>query len=184
MARAVLRHWHLLVAGLSVLVPACSGGVRGTPSSCPAIISASDPVLQRTYSELKRRIESGPVVGALGLPVSCQARADDGSVRLEYEFARGQKLEAYRDTQIELTEQHLTKAGLSENAALTLLQQIERWAFDGAGCNVSWLQPPSRQPGSGPNSSARVYRGDVCNCQGRLEFTGDVLVGLVFRSAC
>jgi len=109
---------------------------------------------------------------------------DNGSVRLEYEFTKGEKLEAHRDTAIELTEQRLTKTGLSRKTALALLQRIEKQAFDRTGCNIPWLQRPVKEAGSAPYSSRLVYRGDVCNCQARLEYTGEVLTGLVFRSAC
>jgi len=186
MARAVLKrpHLNLLIASLSVVIAACSAGGGADSSSCPEIISAADPALQQVYVEFKRSIEAGPIVGALGRPSACKARADNGSVRIEYAFAEGGKLEAHRDPAIEFTEQRLTKRGLSRNAALALLQRTEQWAFDGKGCNIPWMQPPTEEAGPGPNAKDLAYRGDVCNCQGRLEFTGDELTGLVFRSAC
>jgi hypothetical protein len=175
---------NMLSALLLIVVAACAAGAGGSASSCPVSISPSDPALQQTYIDFKRSLESGPIIRAFGPPASCQARLHNGSIWLEYELAQGGKLEAHRDPAIELTEQRLTKTGLSRNIALALLQRTEQWAFDGKGCNIPWTQPPAEEAGSTPNAKDLAYRGDVCNCQGRLEFTGDVLRGLVFRSAC
>jgi hypothetical protein len=186
MARAVLKrpHLNLLIASLSLLILACAAEVDADSSSCPAVISPADPALQRLYVEFKRSIEAGPLVGALGRTSGCKARAENGAVWLEYAFAEGGKLEAYRDPAIEFTEQRVTKRGLSRTTALALLQRTEQWGFDGKGCNIQWTQPPAEEAGAAPNAKDLTYRGDLCNCQGRLEFTGGVLTGFVFRSAC
>lgn len=186
MARAVLKRprVNLLIASLSVVIPACAAGVGADSSSCPAVLSAADPALRRAYVEFRQSIEAGPIVGALGRPSTCRARVDNGTVRLEYAFAEGATLEAHRDPAIEFTEQRLTKRGLARTTALALLQRTEQWAFGGKGCNIPWMQPPTEESGAAPDAKDLTYRGDVCNCQGRLEFTGGVLMGLVFRSAC
>ena len=186
MARAVLNYLHfkLLLASLAILIPACAARDGADASSCPAIISTTDPALQQTYAEFKRSIESGPILGALGRPLTCKARVDNGAVWLEYDFSEGGKVEAHRDPALELTEQRLIKRGFSRNSALALLQRTEQWAFDGKGCNISWLKPPAEEVGAAPNTTGVAYRGDVCNCQGRLEFAGNELTALVFRSAC
>jgi hypothetical protein len=174
----------LPIAALSIAVAACGPGSAVNTPSCPETISTSDPALQRTYAEFKRNIESGPFARYLDHPLSCEARADDGAIRLTYESATGGKLEARRDPAIEFTEQRLSSSGLSEKAALGLLQSAERWAFGEKGCSIAWQKSPDREAGATPDSRELAYRGHDCNCQGRLVYSGNVLTGLVFRSAC
>lgn len=174
----------LLMAVVTMTITACAT-VPGTYTSpCPGTISTSEPELQQQYAEFRQSIESAPFARSLGPPLTCAVRANGGSVRLEYEYAQGGKLEAQRDSAIEFTEQRLTRAGLSREAALILLQRTERWAFDGKECGIPWEKPPEREPGATRDSYDLAYRGTVCNCQGRLEYNGAVLTGLVFRSAC
>jgi hypothetical protein len=111
-------------------------------------------------------------------------RAEGDSVWLEYAYAKGGRLEAHRDSAIELTELRLTKAGLSRTAALALLQRAERWAFGAKGCGIPWNKPPAREPGATPGSHDLAYHGADCNCQARLEYNGTAMTGLVFRSSC
>jgi hypothetical protein len=109
---------------------------------------------------------------------------EDGSIRLEYVSSKGAKLEARRDPAIEFTEQRLSATGLSRKTAVALLQRTERWAFGDKGCSISWKKSPTREAGPTADSRELAYRGDVCNCQGRIVYTGNTLTGLVFRSAC
>ena len=67
---------------------------------------------------------------------------------------------------------------------MALLQRTERWAFGDKGCSIAWKRSPVREPDPTPGSRELVYRGEDCNCQGRLVYRGDVVTGLVFRSAC
>lgn len=174
--------WPIVVLSLAVATGA-SGAAVNLPS-CPETISASDPALQRTYAEFKRSVESSPLARRLGRPVSCDARADGGAIRLTYASPTGAKLEAHRDPAIEFTEQRLSENGMSEQAAAALLQHTERWAFGDKGCSIAWTKPPTREAGPTPGARELVYRGDECNCQARLVYDGNVLTGLVFRSAC
>jgi hypothetical protein len=169
---------------LSIAITAYAAEPLADTSSCPRTISTSDPALQQQYAEFRQSIESAPFARRLGPALTCTVRAEGGSVWLEYEYAKGGKLEAHRDYAIELTELHLTKAGLSRRTALILLQRTERWAFDGKGCGIPWKKPPAREPGAAPDGHDLAYRGADCNCQGRLEYNGAALTGLVFRSAC
>ena len=159
-------------------------GSAVTTRACPEIISTSDLSLQQSYTEFKRTIESGPFARHLDQPLSCEARVDDGSIRLVYESGKGDKLEAQRERAIEATETRLTSRGLSENTGLALLQRTERWAFGEKGCSIAWQKVPDREAGPTPDSRALVYRGEDCNCQGRLVYSGNTLTSLSFRSAC
>ena len=67
---------------------------------------------------------------------------------------------------------------------MALLQRTERWAFGDKGCSIAWKRSPVRETGPTPGSRELVYRGEDCNCQGRVVYSGDVVTGLVFRSAC
>ena len=174
--------WRIAV--LSLAVAAGASGAAAKLRSCPETISESNPELQRTYAEFKRSIESSPLVGHLGRTVSCDARADDGAIRLTYESPTGAKLEAHRDQAIEFTEQRLSDNGLSRQAALALLQRTERWAFGDKGCSIAWKKRPALEADTTRGSRELVYRGEACNCQARLVYGGNVVTGLVFRSAC
>ena len=172
---------------IAVLSTAVAAGASGSPvnlASCPETISISDPERQRAYAEFKRSIEGSPFARHLGRRVSCEVRADDGSIRLTYKSPTGAKLDALRDSTIELTEQRLNERGLAGKAAMTLLQRTETWAFGDKGCSIAWQNSPDRLAGPTPGSNELVYRGENCNCQARLVYSGDRLTGLVFRSAC
>ena len=186
MARGVplRRRVTLPIAALSIAVAACAPGSGVNTPSCPETISTSDPGRQRSYAEFKRNVESGPFAQHLDQPLACAARVDDGAIRLTYESAKGGKLEAHRDPAIEFTEQRLSSRGLTEKTALALLQSTERWAFGEKGCSIAWQNSPDREAGATPDSRELAYRGHDCNCQGRLVYSGNVLTGLVFRSAC
>jgi hypothetical protein len=119
-----------------------------------------------------------------GRPDSCEARSEGSSLWLKYTFAKGGELEAHRDAAIELTEQHLTKAGLSKTTALALLKRTERWAFGKNGCGIAWKKSPTKETGATPESYELAYRGDDCNCQSRLVYRKQRLIGVGFRSAC
>jgi hypothetical protein len=184
MARAVLSARRLELLLLSLLLPACGPGAGGGAASCPATLGASDAGLQATYAQFRQTLEQGPVAAALGPVVSCAARAENGALRLEYRFAESARLEAQRDPAIELTEQRLTGARLSREAALALLRRMELQAFGQAGCEIAWSEPPAQEAPAAGDSGALVYRGAVCNCQARLELSAGVVSGLLFRSAC
>lgn len=176
--------FNFLLAILFTAVPAAAAEAPAGRAQCPQAIGAGDSALQQGYVEFQRRIEAGPFFARFGRPVSCQARAEGDSISLMYEFPNGTTLEARRDPAIEHTEVHLARTRLSKQAALTFLRRTERWFFGGQRCGIAWTKPPSIEAGATPDRKDRVYRGDACNCQGRLEYTGAVITGLVFRSAC
>jgi hypothetical protein len=186
MARGVSLSRRVIVpmATVSIAIAACAPGSAVTTRSCPETISTSDLTLQQSYAEFKRTIESGPFARHLDQPLACEARVDDGSIRLVYQSSKGDKLEAQRERAIEATETRLTSRGLSENTGLALLQRTEHWAFGEKGCSIAWQKAPDREAGSTPDSRELVYRGDDCSCQGRLVYSGNSLIGLIFRSAC
>jgi hypothetical protein len=68
---------------------------------------------------------------------------------------------------------------------VALLARTEQAAFEKGGCGIDWRKPDSSRPTTFPTTVETIYRGDVCNCQGRVraDAAGRV-VGMVFRSAC
>jgi hypothetical protein len=174
--------WHFAV--LSIAIAAGASAAEVSAPSCPPAVSATDPALQRAYAEFRRSVDSSPFARYPGRRASCSARVEGGSIRLEYVFMNGARLDAKRDPAIEYTEQRLDVTGLAQKTALALLQRTERWAFGEKGCGISWKISPERENGSAPGRREVVYRGEACNCQGRLVFSGEVLTGLIFRSAC
>src|SRR5262249_25440358 len=106
------------------------------------------------------------------------------TIRLVYGAPQGTRLVARRDPAIEFSEQLLTMGGLDQHTALMLLREAEQDFFSTAGCGIVWSNPPQREVTSTARAYDLVYRGDVCNCQGRLHHTQGGLVALTFRSAC
>lgn len=171
-------------AVLCLVVAVGTAAAAGHPPSCPETITGSDLVLQHAYAEFKRSVESSPLLRYLGRPLSCDARADGGAVRLVYESPTGARLEALRDPALELTELRLSEKVLSGPTALALLQRTERWAFGVKGCAIAWTRPSAREARPSPGRQELVYQGEACNCQARLVEEGGVLTGVIFRSAC
>jgi hypothetical protein len=174
--------WPIAVLSLAVASGAPEAAVKR--SACPATISGADPGLQRTYVQFKRSVESSPLARRLGRAVSCEARADGGAIQLTYESSTGAKLVAHRDPALESTEQRLSERGMTREAAVALLQRTERWAFGDKGCSIAWTKPPEGGAAVIGGRRDLVYRGDDCNCQARLVYSGNALTEVVFLSAC
>lgn len=68
---------------------------------------------------------------------------------------------------------------------IELLKGAERAQFGASGCGIDWLRPDVQASPSPAGLSEQVFRGDVCNCQGRVcrDLQGNVRA-LQWRSAC
>ena len=174
--------WPIAVLSLAVASGAPEAAVKR--SACPAAIGTADAALQRAYVQFKRSVESSPLARRLGRAVSCEARADGGAIQLTYESSTGAKLVARRDPAIESTEQRLSEKRMTKKAAVALLQRTERWAFGDKGCSIAWAKPPEGGAAASRGRRELVYRGDDCNCQARLVYTGTTLTDVAFLSAC
>jgi hypothetical protein len=124
------------------------------------------------------------LVRKLGRPKNCVAEIEDGAVRLSYTFARGGALHVERDPDIEFTEQRITLRGLDSRKALALLRAVEKRTMGQNGCGIRWHEPPTQEADSAEETHEMIYRGDVCNCQGRLVYHKNAVMGLVFKSTC
>lgn len=159
-----------------------------TTGLCPAKLPEATLSLQRLYKAFKQSIEAGPffttLVRKLGRPANCVAETEDGAVRLSYTFARGGALHAERDPAIEFTEQRMTVRGLDGRQALALLRAVEKRTMGQNGCGITWHEPPTQEADSAEGTHEVIYGGEVCNCQGRLVYHKNAIVGLVFKSTC
>ena len=199
MARPVLASSmtprNLVALALVGLLAACGSGAKkadatakASPLICAGDLSHAPSELQSAYPPLRHRIEAGPLYHALeqrlGPPRSCARSVQAGALRLAYEFPRNGTLVAQIDPRIELSEQRVYLQGLEDAEAKSLLQAAETNAFGATGCGLNWEQPITEEPGSFGGSSETVYRGDACNCQARVVYDGEKVIGLVIRSAC
>ena len=101
-----------------------------------------------------------------------------------YEFPRNGTLVAQTDPRIEFSEQRVNLQGLDEDQAKSLLQAAEANAFGATGCGLDWEHHSTEEPGTFGGSQEVVYRGDACNCQARVLYDDEKVIGLVLRSAC
>jgi hypothetical protein len=199
MARAVLVMYmtsrSLVVLALIGLLTACGSGVRKpdapakvVPLVCTGDLSRAPSELQSAYPPLRHRIEAGPLYQELqkrlGPPRSCARSVQAGGLRLAYEFPRSGALVAQIDPRTEFSEQRANIQGLDEAEAKSLLQSAETSAFGPTGCGLDWERPGTEEPGTYGGSSEVVYRGDACNCQARVVYDDEKVIGLVLRSAC
>ena len=140
----------------------CGGRIRGSGQPGPHAPRRSARPTPRCsgHTPSSSGVSSlSPLARRLGRPVSCDARADSGAIRLTYESPTGAKLEAHRDPAIEFTEQRLSETGMSGQTAVALLQRTERWAFGDQGCSIAWKKPPGKGSRAHPGyPRARVPR--------------------------
>lgn len=199
MARAILDRRmtakSLAVLMLVCLLTACGSGAKkadvtaaaGLPV-CTGDLSQASADLHKAHSSLQRRTQAGPFYHALkqrlGPPRSCARSVQAGVLRLTYEFPRNGALVVQVDPRIEFSEQRVKVQGLEEDEAKSLLQAAETNAFGATGCGLNWEKPVTEAPGTVGGSSEIVYRGDACNCQARIAYDGEKVIGLVLRSAC
>ncbi len=199
MARAVLASFmtprYAIALALIGLLAACGSGPKKTeatakavPLVCSGDLSHAPSELQSAYPPLRHRIEAGPLYQALeqrlGPPRSCARSVQAGALRLTYEFPRNGVLVAQVDPRIELSEQRVNLQGLEEIEAKRLLQAAEINVFGATGCGLNWEQTTVEEPGTFGGSSEIVYRGDACNCQARVVYDDERVIGVLLLSAC
>ena len=186
---------NLVAFALIGLLAACGSGATKTdattkavPLICTGDLSQAPSELQSAYPPLRHHIEAGPLYQALkqrlGPPRSCARSVQGRALRLAYEFPRNGTLVAQIDPRIELSEQRVNIQGLEDAEAKSLLQAAETNAFGATGCGLNWERPVTEEAGTFGGSSEVVYRGDACNCQARVVYDGEKVIGVVLRSAC
>ena len=140
---------------------------------------------QQQIRDLERRVEAGPfyrkMAHRLGKPKGCEAKLDGQNVQIVFRFREDAHLEARENSSIEYSEQRAALGGLSRAKALELLKRGVADMVGPGGCGMTWSQP---QEQTEEGSRATVFRGGSCNCQGRILYRGDAVVGLEMSSAC
>jgi len=128
------------------------------------------------YKELVRR---------RGRATGCQLAISGDNLTVTYGFRGGARLEAKANPKIEYSEQRMDLRGLTRSQAMALLKAGEKQAWGAKGCGIRWRHVDEDSPGDQPGSHEVVYRGNNCNCQGRMVYEKKSgLVALVLRSAC
>lgn len=132
-------------------------------------------------------MQSGPLYAAVAgsAVANCAVTRDNGVQQLNVRFADGNQFTARQDDRIEFTEQKAVFSQPLTRDPIELLKGAERAQFGASGCGIDWLRPDVQASPSPAGLSEQVFRGDVCNCQGRVcrDLQGNVRA-LQWRSAC
>ena len=185
MARPVLG--AVVTAFLALSIPAASYGEPLAKSCSAAALARAAGSHRKDVRELDQHVRRGPfyveLVRRFGRPRSCGVHENDAEIRIAYTFRTGADLEARRNAAAEYSEQRLRVEGIDKPLALAILKRAEKDAFGADGCNIGW-DHPEEASGDQAGSRQEIYRGDTCNCQGRILYRDQVVVGLVLSSAC
>lgn len=136
---------------------------------------------------LLRTVERGPLFGATiaasGI-ASCRLALDEGAIAVTYQSPNGNRLLVKRDERIEFTQQEAGFTVPPAEPPLAILMRAERSMFSPGGCGIDWQHPEAPDAGAA-GVETTTYRGDVCNCQARIDRgIGGRIVGLSIRSSC
>lgn len=157
-----------------------------SPCSLPATDASAKPApAARLFF---RHVEASPLfAAAIGAAsqARCEPSGSDRSFVAAYTARNGNTLRVARDERIEYSDQEARFVVPPPEPPLPLLQRAEHAAFGAAGCGIDWTRPEIGA-GNGPVGGATtVYRGDVCNCQARIQRNASgVVVVLGLRSTC
>lgn len=189
----------------SVLRAACSGarasalalicfvsfgdGLQSSAGQClPRDGAALTKSRQEQVRDIQQRVTKGPFYQELlhkfGNPKHCELKMDGDSITLSYTFRNHGRLEARVSPSIEYAEQRADLRGLSSERALSVLKAAEEDSFHHAGCGMDWSKPEVVATEKPAGSHAVVFRGDSCNCQGRVLYQGNSVVGMVLSHSC
>lgn len=104
---------------------------------------------------------------------------------VDYAFGDGATLQATRDPSIEYSTQEATFVTPASEDPIALLTRTEHAAFGKDGCGIDWQRGANEPAANDAKGTDQVFRGSVCNCQGRVrrDAAGKV-VGLSLRSTC
>lgn len=178
----------LVLLGLALLA-GCSGLPHPAGQPLCEVEGSPAPALVKDTAALRHTIEASRLykvpADAEGL-AACRIRYPDGlALQVEYRFNRGGSLWVKRDPRIEYTELDARYRLPPGVAAKDLLVDAEQSLFGQSGCGIEWRDPETRPADGEPGVTETIYRGEVCNCQGRVRTDADgQIVGLSFRSAC
>ncbi len=192
MARSVLkaaysgaRPWVLaLISFVSF-----ADGLQSSAGQClPRDRAALTKSRQEQIRDIQQRVTIGPFYQELlhkfGTPKHCELKTDGDTITISYTFRNHGRLKARVSPSIEYAEQRADLPGLSSERARSLLKAAEEDSFHPAGCGMDWSKPEVVATEKPPGSHAVVFRGDSCNCQGRVLYQDNSVVGIVLSHSC
>lgn len=192
MARPVLAHLRFLAAILFLLsasaVESSSGLSAHNAQNSSAQTTGSSPTDSSAQStKFQQMVQGGPfykeLVRLSGRSGACQLGNEGENILLTCKFHDMGSLEARSNPAIEFSEQKIEVQEISRKKAMALLRETEKYSFGPKGCSVNWNRVAGSEDES--NGSREVaYRGNTCNCQGRMVYRANSIVGLIWRSAC
>jgi hypothetical protein len=173
-------------AGLALVLAAAA--IVAHASSAPDGMRCRAGVHADATSELRRAVERSPlyrVLAATSPVVACDAEQAGTRTLLAYRFRDGASLRVERDAAVESTRQEARVGTKFRARPLAVLKRAERTAFAPGGCGIDWRAPVTQAPQERPQARVTAYRGDVCNCQARIERDERGRVqSLALESAC
>ncbi len=182
MARAVLGLVSRWVTPLALAAVLLAPAYAAAPTAC------SSSNLNSEAHKFQERISAGAFYQEMllrfGKPLACSVAVQEGSTSLTYTFPRGAQLIAKTDSKIEFSEQSLQPIHMETTAAVALLKRAERDAYPPGGCGIEWTSGEEESQAGAAGNHEIIYRGDTCNCQARLIYSGNDVVTIVLRSAC
>ena len=158
------------------------------PACVPGNLASLPPERLTEARALAQRLERGALHTALtqryGPASACSVEATGSGVRVTESFRDGVRLELAGQPAIEFSETRMVVRDVADTDAVALLKLAEQDTFGRDGCGIGWDRPEV-QAGAGPGSRRElVFRGAVCQCQGRLDRGTDQIVVLILRAAC
>jgi hypothetical protein len=154
---------------------------------CNGDLSTAPDTVRAKEGPWRHQVEAGPLYreaeSTLGPPRGCSREADPRGLRIIYAFPQGGVLHTRVSPAIEFSEQLLMLPGLDVHRARQLLQEAEVDAFGPAGCGIVWSALPEEGK-SDRGGRELAYRGETCNCQGRVVYHNGSLISILFRTAC
>lgn len=175
--------------GLACCLIACDSPVErpaklaSVPAAvvCPSPAGSLSAARAAELAALRATTERGPLFAAMaaGRVPACTVGDDGSQWQLDYRFGDDARLSVTRNASIEYTDITAQMPWPANDDPRELLQHAERASFSPAGCGIDWHKPAES------SATAQVWRGDVCQCQARVQrdIAGRV-VSLGLRSAC
>jgi hypothetical protein len=177
----------VLTTGCSALPAASQSATTTQGVECTVAGTGISPQDAEAAKALRATVERGPLYrsAAKAGVAACQVSHEPDEITLEYQFRDGGWLRVTHQPRIEYTDQEVRFATPLTESPVAVLTGAEQAAFPPKGCGIDWRQEETQPADDDASARETIYRGDVCNCQGRVrrDSAGRVM-GLLLRSAC
>jgi hypothetical protein len=142
-------------------------------------------------AKLRTSIEGGFLFQTLqrrvGPPLSCRVvDVEPPNVSIVWSFAKEAAFTVDLSPGAESVRQTVVMPGLSEGEALGLLKAGEKRFASPDGCGIDWSKPVRENKSAWIAGATNdvVYLGKFCNCQARITYRGQNVIGLTMGLAC